>query len=542
MDTLWFTLPVVIKSGKNLKDKELNKLKNTFGSEVWDNVIGNCKIEIFKVKSSVKRDIDVIMCNSTPLFFCDGKSRLWFPTLQLGMVFPRMYNPIVVSFRRWKVIENNPIIKQEDVYNEEKPFQDYPPFDHTKPSFVFFWIDDTNSIIGPVGIAIPTNLLFNSNTLYYPQKSLAVISMTRGRDYFCQELEARSYDINEFLNITNLLTKNLINDDVIDNIEDIKVEDSIILEENEDEKLNICFLTATKYLLKDNSLLPIDLGLFFQQYVQKCMPNNEKIDLKKTSYKKLLNYIKKLNESSEEGDIVKIINIKDKQIMKSVKFQSKLISDFEPIYGIPSDENKDEPKMKYSIRSDCYFPTRSFRKFFDEYDDNIKSEDNPYDYNCFKNILLNYIEKNKLTFENDKVILNSALIDFLEIKKNENAPQSINSIVNLMKNKCSEGYIIKSPDNLMYVKKGKIPKIKIHSEKMGSKEVTVIRNLEPFHLLNNDFTSNLKHHFAASAGIHEGKKRATGETVVHVQGNQTKLIKNFLKINYGLEEKYILIE
>ncbi|CEF63135.1 Translation initiation factor SUI1 domain-containing protein [Strongyloides ratti] len=101
---------------------------------------------------------------------------------------------------------------------------------------------------------------------------------------------------------------------------------------------------------------------------------------------------------------------------------------------------------------------------------------------------------------------------------------------------------MKKPDNSVTIKKGQIPNILIHSEKVSSKEITVFRNLGLFDLLNDTFVSSLKHFYASSAGIQEGKKRCSGEIVVQLQGNHLKTIKKFFKDKYGLDGKYIKIE
>uniref|UniRef100_A0A0N5BNR7 SUI1 domain-containing protein n=1 Tax=Strongyloides papillosus TaxID=174720 RepID=A0A0N5BNR7_STREA len=542
MDLFWFTQPCTTKGKKVPKDKEISDFKALLGNDIWTKTIGDSKLEIVKVKSAVKKDIDVLMSDSKPIFFKDGKSSTkdWFLSLQLGLVLPKFYNPIVVSSTRWKNIEQNGILTKEDVFNGEKPFENYPSFDSSKISFVFYWNKENNLIFGPVGIAVPTQMFHNYNDRIYPLRSLGVVMMTRGKDYFCGSLETARYTIQELLEIGNKFE----NDDTVDDSSLISEENMIkdMTIQDEDEKLHICFLTAIKYLLKDSSLLPMDLGYFFQQYVQKCVPDKEKIDLKKTSYSKLSKYIEKINENSEGRKLINIVNIKDKISIKSVDFQNKLISDFEPIYGIPNENDENSEKPSFSIYS-CFLSTKSFRKFFSDVDPCVKDENTPYTHNDLTKLLLKYFEINNYSIENNKVTIKNDLEKFLEIdKKLVDTPQTVNSIVLLLQKKCTQGYVMKKPDNSIIVKKGAIPNIRVHFEKASHKEVTIFRNLQLFDLLNDSFVSCLKRYYASSAGIHEGKKRCTGETVVQLQGNQLKSIKKFFQEKYGLEGKYIKIE
>uniref|UniRef100_A0A0N5C6G7 SUI1 domain-containing protein n=1 Tax=Strongyloides papillosus TaxID=174720 RepID=A0A0N5C6G7_STREA len=503
MDLFWFTQPCTIKRKKIPKGKEISDFKTLLGNDVWTKTIGDSKLEIVKVKSKVKKDIDVLMCDSKPIFFRDGKSssKDWFLSLQLGLILPKFYNPTVVSLTRWKSIGGNGILTKEDVLNGEKPFENYPLFDSSKASFIFYWNAENNLIFGPVGVAVPTQMFHNYNDGMYPLKSLGVVMMNRSKDYFCGSLETARYTIQELLEIGSKIE----NDDTLDDSSLISEENMIknMTIQDEDEKLHICFLTAIKYLLKDSSLLPMDLGYFFQQYVQKCVPDKEKIDLKKTSYSKLSKYIKKINENSEGRKLIDIVNIKDRINIKSVDFQNKLISDFEPIYGIPNENDENSKKPSFSIYS-CFISTEHFRKFFSDVDPCVRDENTPYTYIDLKNLLLKYFEMNNYSVENNNK---------MTLKKESHS-----------------------------VKKVHFEKIGDHFKKASHKKVTIFRNLQLFGLLNDSFVSCLRHYYASSAGIHEEKKERTEETVVQLQGNHLKSIKKFFKEKYGIEGEYIKIE
>jgi translation initiation factor 2D len=54
-----------------------------------------------------------------------------------------------------------------------------------------------------------------------------------------------------------------------------------------DELLRTCFLSALKRSLKDKDL-PILLNLFFANHLLAVKPKDETLDMKKTSYKKVL--------------------------------------------------------------------------------------------------------------------------------------------------------------------------------------------------------------------------------------------------------------
>jgi hypothetical protein len=63
--------------------------------------------------------------------------------------------------------------------------------------------------------------------------------------------------------------------------------------------------------------LPIDVGQFYANYILKQLPSEIKIDLKKTSFKKFINFLKKINENES---VLKIINKKGVDSIHEVIF------------------------------------------------------------------------------------------------------------------------------------------------------------------------------------------------------------------------------
>lgn len=79
-----------------------------------------------------------------------------------------------------------------------------------------------------------------------------------------------------------------------------------------DEFLRKVFLYALRFHLPKDLKLPIDVGQFYATVILKALPEGQKIDMKKTKYKKFSNFLSQINESAGEGNwFVKVLSRKN---------------------------------------------------------------------------------------------------------------------------------------------------------------------------------------------------------------------------------------
>uniref|UniRef100_A0AC35TMU7 SUI1 domain-containing protein n=1 Tax=Rhabditophanes sp. KR3021 TaxID=114890 RepID=A0AC35TMU7_9BILA len=548
MDVFWFNGPLTTKTTKLARESEITGCIKLLGKDKYDSLLPpKAKVEIAKMRTDIKNELDVLRVNGEPIFFKDGKSKnSWYPTLKTSTLNQRMFPPVFVSKTFWKNIKNHGCITAADVFNDEKPYDVFPKFDHLVTSFVFKIMEGTDKVIGPIGIAIPTSGMYNYKTERYPLRSLGVIHMTREKDCLWEILggfEAYCYNIESLL--PEVIAAEEVVAEVTEELEDVSLanESEIVEElakELDDEKLHLSFLSAAKFLLQDNTLLPMDLGFFFQNYVQKCVTDGVKINLKNTSHKNLKNYIKYVNESRKQK-LFSVSAAKDVQMLRSVNFNDEELKAFEPTDGKPSLESDEKETTSGYCIQELFVVTKPVKKFFEAvFDPSVKAGCSFLTISQLQKTIMDYAMVNDLQIQNDRVKIDIDLAKFLRIKDDwENKLQTSRSLAVALTKECSQGYSIKDSDGNVELHKGTIPKIDIHAEKRTNKLVTVFRNMKAFNLQNAKFSSALQKRYAGSAGCFEGRKRATGEMVVEVQGDHTKTIRDFLKKDYGIDSKYV---
>jgi hypothetical protein len=69
--------------------------------------------------------------------------------------------------------------------------------------------------------------------------------------------------------------------------------------------------------VKDDNRFPYDIGNFFANFMLKSLPPDQKIDIKKTKYKKFNNFLHQMNEEQNEW-VVKMINKKGIDLIQEV--------------------------------------------------------------------------------------------------------------------------------------------------------------------------------------------------------------------------------
>ena len=121
-------------------------------------------------------------------------------------------------------------------------------------------------------------------------------------------------------------TESEVVEDVAETLDEVHIENQEDVEEltpeekaeNEspevdpDEFLRKVFLYALRFHLPKDLKFPLDVGQFYATVILKALPEGQKIDMKKTKYKKFSNFLNQVNESAGEGNwFVKVVSKKN---------------------------------------------------------------------------------------------------------------------------------------------------------------------------------------------------------------------------------------
>ncbi|XP_023221006.1 eukaryotic translation initiation factor 2D-like [Centruroides sculpturatus] len=289
--------------------------------------------------------------------------------------------------------------------------------------------------------------------------------------------------------------------------ENIECKKELSVTEQMDTLLLKCFLTALKSMGK-NLQLPILTSTFYKSYILGCCPTDNQFDIKKTSYKKLSNFL-------QEMKMKNIINVeelsKGVESITEINLNHDLIKSFEldPDFMVnKTSDNETKETKSYQMPEirELYTVNAAVLPFF---------------------TLMNY----GLTVN---IIFGEKLITQEEV----NPVFSFISGESRCLNKMQQAHEIIFPGQPPIFKKGKLNQIEINVEqRTGNKKVTLINYLDEFKIDAEKFAHEIQLGVAASTKVGEsaGKKGVQ----VLVQGNQVKYISKLLLDKYKIPKKYV---
>nr|XP_023016633.1 eukaryotic translation initiation factor 2D isoform X2 [Leptinotarsa decemlineata] len=291
---------------------------------------------------------------------------------------------------------------------------------------------------------------------------------------------------------------------------EVEIVDSV---DDMDNLLCYCFLGAIKYT--KNLTLPVLTSNFFKLHMLPLCPSDKTLDIKKTSYKKLKPFLKKMTEDG-------LITVKEiKGGVEAIIAINRDHPKLQEFYITPSDRPKKETEEIATATNvvESYLITDNVLPIFEgcRKGDTVQPSD-------VRRHVTNYVKENNLQDESNNRLVKPKNI-LATICKTEHSvtwEEVIEKVCASMKN-C---YKVKS-GNEEILNKGKVSPITISVvTRSGNKKVTLVDNLELFGVRLNEFAKECQHGVAASTSISRPLGKKYDQLLV--QGNQVLFVYNLL--------------
>lgn len=331
-----------------------------------------------------------------------------------------------------------------------------------------------------------------------------------------------------------------------------KPADDIPEADDEDDKTNANFnteqidatlLSACLYGLKKvpKDALPLQINMFLSKYMIPYRPLGTTLDLKHSSYKKLLPFLRYITDmgliemQEDSPGVFTIVNIyKDNERIKSF-----VLHEIEPIPEVPVDPNVIIPiepieelwGLNQNMRFICP-PDIEPKRF--------------YTLNFLNDMLWKYVKDHKLVPEKmpKNIMLDEALCAGLYTKKDQKVAGDIvekKDVGLKFKSKLVTAHKI-SIDGVYEQRKGLPPPVEITVEKKMNKNVTIVHGLLNFGIDLNFFAAYCSKKFASTCNVQKidiSHEKSILE--VWVQGKKHDDVAAILTEQYKLPNKYVKV-
>lgn len=313
-----------------------------------------------------------------------------------------------------------------------------------------------------------------------------------------------------------------------------------------DEILYQSFMAAIK-IHGRKIQLPVLTSTFYSSCVLKSCPSELNLDIKKTSYKKLSVFLKKMvkegilqiKELTKGVESIVAINLESENI-KSFMLDSMFKNH---IQLQKVDKSKDEDSTtniqenyKFPLVAELFVISAQVKKLFETA--NMKKGDS-IPPSTVRDVLKTYVKNNNLQNENNprELILDPLLADCLlkrgDSRTSMNWEEAYEAIVHNMPHAHQITFDGKEP----VLKKGKLEPIKVTIDKRtGNKKVTLIQNLEVYGINPEKIAHHAQVAVAASTSI-TTTQNGKG-TLVLIQGNQILYLQKLFFDTLKVPKKY----
>ncbi|CAL1276942.1 unnamed protein product [Larinioides sclopetarius] len=313
-----------------------------------------------------------------------------------------------------------------------------------------------------------------------------------------------------------------------------------------DEILHHSFFTALKVYGKKISL-PILTSTFYSSHVLKSCPPDLNLDIKKSTYKKLSVFLKKMKK---EG-LVEIKELsKGVESIVSINLNNESLKSYpvEPLFKLYLNSEKEkvveevptaniQGNYKFPLVTELYVISAQVKELFEKYK---MRKGNTIPVTTVREVLKRYAKENSLQNENNprEVILDPILSDCISKRGECASTMTWDKLQDAIVSKMPHAYQIEFENKEPIVKKGKLEPINVTIDtRTGNKKVTLITNLETYGINPEKLAQHAQVAVAASTSI---TPTQSGKGVlVLIQGNQVRYLqKLFLEI-YKVPRKYL---
>ncbi|GAA6216376.1 eukaryotic translation initiation factor 2D [Lates japonicus] len=304
-----------------------------------------------------------------------------------------------------------------------------------------------------------------------------------------------------------------------------------------------CFLHALKSKVK-KSELPLLTSTFLRNHMFSCCPSGKQLDIKKSSYKKLSKF---LHTMQQQHNLVKVKELtKGVESIVEVDWKNPELRSF----SVPEETDSEAAPVQDGGEGQTPYHPPEITTL---YSVSARLEPLFLDVNKRKGTILQpaevrsivteYVKKNELVDENNKnyVTINPTLCDCLLEKSEYQEIESLkwDDLFSRTLGRMQECYQAVFPGQVPIIKKGHIEPIDISVASRGSnKKVTLIKNLEVYHLDPAVVATALQHRVQASSVL-QPIPGAKDKVMVQIQGNQIHQVGSLLLDHYQIPRKYI---
>ncbi|TKS77755.1 Eukaryotic translation initiation factor 2D [Collichthys lucidus] len=304
-----------------------------------------------------------------------------------------------------------------------------------------------------------------------------------------------------------------------------------------------CFLHALKTKVK-KSELPLLTSTFLRNHMFACCPSGKKLDIKKSSYKKLSKFLQAMQQ---QHNLVRVKELtKGVESIVEVDWKNPELRFFyvpkeTDVEAVPvQDRGEGETLYHPPEITTLYSVSARLEPLFLEANKRKGTILQPAEV---RTIVTEYVKKNELVDEINKnyVTINPTLCDCLLEKSEYQEVESLkwHDLFSRTLGRMQECYQVVFPGQPPIKKKGHIEPIDISVASRGSnKKVTLIKNLEVYGLEPAVVANALQHRVQASSVLQPipGSK---DKVLVQIQGNQIHQVGNLLLDHYQIPRKYI---
>lgn len=301
-----------------------------------------------------------------------------------------------------------------------------------------------------------------------------------------------------------------------------------------DNLITYCFLKALKTSVKKVEL-PILVSSFYKVHMIPACPQSMTIDLKKSSYKKISNFL----EDMVKKKVITLQTVtKGVQSVSHVHYENSLLKDFFDEYA--EDEPVkcpvvDQVSSKNAVPeiTEQYTITAAVLPVFERY---LYKKKDSVSVQTVRKVITDYVKQNNLQVEENKKLVKPDLLLQNIVDTIDNIPWD--KLFSKIISKMGHSFKVELSGNDMAVTRGKLQPIDIQvGSRSGNKKVTLINNLELYGINIQEFSRECQHGVAASTTINTipGMKSAQ----LQVQGNQVLFVGKLLTEKYQIPKKHI---
>ena len=320
-----------------------------------------------------------------------------------------------------------------------------------------------------------------------------------------------------------------------------------------DELIEYCFAAAIVQSLDDEEL-PVMFSQFYSTHMIYYCPAGEKLDFKKSIWKKIAKFCKEMSKK-------KLIVVKEKQgepWIESVDRSHKTFQDFKPLLVEADDDTADAgggsgggsmSKIDHIVISVVWKPDSAVLPIFAAVHGAFEKT-TMFSIEEANETLAKYIAKNSLAIDGGTTTarLDETLIDGLfkgfgrkKGASDDDLPTEgeLTDMQDRMKKRLLEYHTITGLPGGPITKKGHVPVVRLEENRSHGHNVTMVSGLETYGLAMDDLAQNFKKKLmcTTSTAPMPGKNNKNKEVVI--QGHHKDAVLAELTGLYGIPEKYI---